>query len=117
MGPSSNSLGYMRPRTEHVENHDGDPDRDRRVGDVESPEMITAPVDVDKIDDRTGDDAVDEVAGRAADDEREAEPRNQLMVREIRRVHPDADERRRGDDGDQHRLERKLRAVEDAECR
>jgi len=35
--------------------------------------MVSVPVEVDEIDDRPGEDAVDEVAGRAADDEREPE--------------------------------------------
>ena len=59
-----------------------------------------APVDVDEIDDRSGDDAVDEVAGGAADDQRQADARDQLMVREARRVEADADERRRRDHRD-----------------
>ena len=56
------------------------PIRDRRVGDVERPEMIVPPVDVDEIDDRADGDAVDEVAGGAADDEREPDAREQLMA-------------------------------------
>ena len=48
----------------------------RRVGDVERPEVIRPPVDVDEIDDRAGDDAVDQVAGGAADDQRQADPRH-----------------------------------------
>ena len=48
-------------------------DRDRRVGDVERPEMVRPPVHVDEIDDRADDDAVDQVAGRAADDQRQPE--------------------------------------------
>ena len=63
----------MRAYAEHVENHDRHADRDRRIGDVERPEVVRPPVDVDEIDDRPDDDAVDQVAGRAADDERQAD--------------------------------------------
>ena len=72
-----------------------DADRNRRVGDVERPEMIRPPVHVDEIDDRSDDDAIDEVAGGAADDERQPDARHDLMARQAGRVDADADERRR----------------------
>ena len=82
---------------EHVENHDRDANRDRRIGDVERPEVMRPPVDVDEIDHRAGDDPVEEVAGGAADDQRQADACHQLMMRQARRVQPDADERGRRD--------------------
>src|SRR6266542_3694126 len=95
MGPSSKSLGYMRPYSEHVENHDRHAHRDGRVRDVERPEMVRAPIDVDEVDDRPGDDAIEQIPGGAPDDECEADPGDELMVRETRGVHADADVRRR----------------------
>ena len=59
--------------------------------------MMRPPVDVDEVDDRAVDDAIDQVAGRAADDQRQADAGDQLMVREAGRVQADADQRRRGD--------------------
>ena len=47
-----------------------DPDRDGRVGDVERPKMIGPPVDVHEVDDRTDDQAVDEIPRGTADDDR-----------------------------------------------
>ena len=66
------------------------PDGDRRIGDVEGPEVVGVPVHVDEIDDRSGGDAIDQVAGRAADDERQADAGDELMVRQARGIHADA---------------------------
>jgi hypothetical protein len=66
----------MRSCHEHIENQHGHADRNRRVGDVECPEMMRAPVDVDEIDHRSGEHAIDEIAGRAADNQRQADARN-----------------------------------------
>ena len=79
--------------------------------------MIRPVVHVHEIDHRPRQNPIDQVAGCAADDEREADARDQLMMREARGVHADADERGGRDDGNQHRLERKLRSIEDAERR
>src|SRR6266850_3514618 len=79
MGPSSNSLGYMPVYTEHVENHDRDPHGNRRVGDVERPEVVRVPVHVDEVHHRSGRNPIEQVAGGAADDEREPDARDQLM--------------------------------------
>ena len=54
-------------------------DRDRRVRDVERPEVRVAPVDVDEVDDVADDRAVDEVAEGAAEDQRQPEPRQPLV--------------------------------------
>ena len=48
---------------------------DGRVGDVERPEVRVAPVDVHEVHDVAGDGAVDQVAERAAEDQRQAEAR------------------------------------------
>ena len=58
-----------------------------------------------------------QVAGGAADDERQADARHELMVRQAGRVHADADERRRRDDRDHDGLEREVDGVQDAERR
>src|SRR5262245_47123533 len=74
IGPSSNSLGYMLVRlvrTEHVENHNRDPDGNRRIGNIKRPEMIRIPVNVDEVDHRSGSDSIQQVAGCPADDQRE----------------------------------------------
>ena len=42
----------MRASSDHIEDHQRDADGDRRVGDVERPEVPAAPVDVDEVDDR-----------------------------------------------------------------
>ena len=52
----------MSAYPEHVENHDGDADGDRGIGDVEGPEMIGPPVHVDEIDHRPGHDPIQEIA-------------------------------------------------------
>ena len=77
--------------------------------------MVRAPVDVDEIDHRAGDHAVEQVAGGAADDQGQPQPRRPLMMRQARGVEADADQRRGGDDRDDHRLERKLDAVQEPE--
>jgi hypothetical protein len=84
---------------------------------IERPEVPTAPVDVDEINDRSRDNPVHQVACRPADDERQTDPRDPLMMRQARGVHPHADERRGGDQGDHDRLERELRGVQDPERR
>src|SRR5262249_8826603 len=98
---------------EHVENHDRDADRNRRIGDVERPETMRAPVDVDEVDDRTGHEAIDQVAGGAADDQREAQPRRDLMMREARGIDADPDQGRGRNQRDDDGLERELDAVEE----
>src|SRR5687768_16643105 len=87
---NSISLGYMRPYPEHIENHDSGADRNRGVRDVEGPEVVRAPVHVDEIDDRAGGDAIDQVPGGAADDQRQPGPRHGLFARQAGRVHGDA---------------------------
>src|SRR5579864_6100647 len=100
---------------EHVEDHNRNANRNRGISDVERPEMIRPPIYVDEVNDRPGNDPIDQIACRPADDERQADARDELVVGEARRVHADADERGRGDHGDDDGLERKVNAVEDAE--
>jgi hypothetical protein len=104
----------MGPYAEHVDNHDDDTDRDSRVGDVERPEMVRAPVHVDKIHDRSDDDTVQQVASCAADDQRETESRDDLVLCEAGRVYADSHERSKRDEGDQRAFERKIGGVEKA---
>src|ERR1700732_1526022 len=68
IGPSSSNLGYMRPHTHHVENHDHHADGDRWSRGVERREVIRAPVDVDEVHDRARRDPIEQVARGAADD-------------------------------------------------
>src|SRR5262245_47209357 len=107
----------MRAYAQHVENHDGYPDRNRRVGHVESPEVIFAPVDIDEVDDVADEDAVDEVARGAADDQGEAYPGGQLMAGQTRRVDGDANQPGARDNDDEGRLVGKIGAVQDAKGR
>ena len=105
----------MRACAEHIENHHRHADRDCRIGNVEGPEVVVAPVDVDEVDHRAEEDAVDQVAGRAADDQRQADAGDHLVPRDAGRVEADANQRRHRDHRDHDRLERELDAVEDAE--
>ena len=59
-------------------------DGDRRVRDVERPEVRVAPVDVDEVDDVAGDRAIDQVAEGAAEDQRQPEARQPLVEAELR---------------------------------
>src|SRR6202521_5858974 len=115
IGPSSSNLGYMRPHTHHVENHDHHADGDRGVRDVERPEVIRPPVDVDEVHHRSRRDPIEQVACGAADDQREPDARRELVMAEVRQVHADRNERRRRDGGNDHDLEREVGRVEKAE--
>ena len=76
-----------------------------------------APVDVDEVDDVAGDRAVDQVAERAAEDERQPEPRQPLVEAELRRVGGDRDERDGGDADHHERLVREVDGVQQPERR
>ena len=78
---------------DHVEQDQDGPDRDRRVRDVERPEVRVAPVHVDEVDDVARDGAIDQVAERAAEDQRQPEARQPLVEAELRRVGGDRDQR------------------------
>ena len=79
--------------------------------------MPAAPVHVHEVDDRSDDHAIEQIAGRAADDQRQAHARDDLVVRQAGRVHPDADEGRGCDERDDDGLEGKVDGVQDAEGR
>ena len=78
---------------DHVEEDEDGADRDRGIGDVERPEVRRAPVDVDEVHDVADDRAIDEVAERAAEDQRQPEARQPLVEAELRRVGGDRDQR------------------------
>src|ERR1700674_4722037 len=94
IGPSSSNLGYMRPHTDHVENHDHHADGDRGVRDVERPEVICTPVDVDEVHHRSLRDPIEQIARGAADDQREADARRKLVMAQIGQIHADRDQGR-----------------------
>ena len=71
---------------DHLEQHQDGPEGDGGVGDVEGPEVRLAPVDVDEVDDVAGDGAIDQVAERAPQDEREPVARQALVRAELARV-------------------------------
>src|SRR5207244_3953377 len=72
---------------------------------------------VDEIDHRSTDDPVDEVARGTSDDQREADAREYLMMRQAGRVAASRNDRPHGDGGDYQRLEWKRGGVQDAERR
>src|SRR3954468_9156439 len=107
----------MSAYPEHVDDHERDADGNRRIGDVEGPEMPGPPVDVDEIDHRTLRDAIDQVAGRSADDERQPDAREHLLMAEAERIEPDADERCGRDDRQRDGLEWKVHQIQEPESR
>ena len=72
----------MRPHAEHIENHDRHAYGDRRVGDVERPEVVRSPIYVHKVDNRAGREPIEEIPRRSADDEREADAGDSLVQRQ-----------------------------------
>ena len=84
---------------------------------LKAQKCVAAPVDVDEVDDVSGDRAVDQIAERAAEDQRQSEPRDPLVEPELRRVGGNRDQRH-GRDADHHqRLVRKVGGVQQAERR
>ena len=83
----------MSPHQQQIHEHEHRADRNRGVGDVECPEMPAAPVDVDEVEHVTGMKPVDQVAKRAAEDQRQADPGGPLVRIEMARVVGDAEER------------------------
>src|SRR3954470_10611788 len=68
-----NSSGYTRsPHSEDIENHQRHAHADRRISHVERPEVPVAIVRIDEIQHVPVGDAVDEVAGGAANDQRQS---------------------------------------------
>ena len=103
------------PTPEHVEDHDRHADRNRGVGDVEGPEVVRAPVDVDEIDDRAGE--TRSIRLPAAPPMISARPirASSWCVRQARRVDPTPISAAVAITAMQHRLEREVGGVEDAE--
>ena len=64
---------WRASEADHIEQDEDRADRDGGVGNVERPEVRRAPVDVDEVDDVPDDGAIDQVAERAAEDERQPE--------------------------------------------
>src|SRR3954468_10286299 len=97
--PKSNRTGCMMVASDpdHFEQHEHGTDGDGRVGDVEGPEVRVAPVDVDEVYDVAGDGAVDQVAERTAQDERQPVARQLFVLPELPGVERDRDQRERGD--------------------
>src|SRR5215471_3774887 len=110
-------MGCMSPNSEHIENHDADADRNRGIGDIERPEMMSPPVHVDEIDHGPHRNTVDQIAGSAPDDQRQTRSREELMMGELSRIQTHAHHRAGRDDSDQRRLERKVRRAEQSESR
>jgi hypothetical protein len=74
-------------------------DADRAVGDVEAWEVPAAVMHLDEVDDPAVPDAVDHVADRTAEDEREG-PAEQTLAAVVPQ-HPDNEDRRRGAEADE----------------
>src|SRR5215475_467981 len=108
-------MGCMSPNSEHIENHDADADRNRGIGDIERPEMMSSPVHVDEIDHRPYRNSVDQVAGSAPDDQRQTRLCEELMMGELGRIETHAHHRAGRDDRDERGLERKVRRAEQSE--
>ena len=93
------------------------PTRDRRVGDVERPEMGVAPIDIDEVDDEPEHGTVDQISERAGEDEREPEARHSLVEPKLGRVDRNRDERHGRDANHHQRLVRKVDRVQQPERR
>ena len=85
----------MTGHHEKIEEYQHRADRDRGVGDVERPEMPAAKVHVDEIDHEALAQPIDQVAERSAENQRQPDAREALLVPEMPRVEADADERER----------------------
>ena len=68
----SNSLGYTS-HSQHVEQHQHDANCNRGVGNIESPEMNASPVHVDEVDHVACRRAIDQIADRAAKNQRQTD--------------------------------------------
>src|SRR5437868_4875832 len=110
----SNSLGCTS-YSQQIEQHEADAHGYRRVRDIERPEVNSPPVHIDKIDDVAGQRAIDEVADRASENQRQAEPRDALLTRQGQRVAADGDERDEGNTYHDDRLEPELQVVQHPE--
>ena len=83
----------MSVEEKDVDENEHGADRNGRVRDIERPEVPIAPVHVHEIDDVALTHAVDEVAHRAAENQRQTEPRDPFLGTNVARVVRDAHER------------------------
>src|SRR5687768_9972146 len=88
---------------EALEDQDHRADADRRIGDVERRPVPAQRMEVEKIDDVAEAQAVDQVAQRAAEDQRQAEAQ-QATPRVAHDEHADDHRRGEGEGGEQRRL-------------
>ena len=102
---------------QQVEDDDGDPERDGRVGHVEGPEVPAAPVNVHEVHDVPLADPIDQIAGRPAEDQREPKPCEPVGRGQLRGVERHSDQRAQRDDCDHDRLAGKLDGVQEPERR
>src|SRR5688572_16360647 len=91
---------------DHVEKHQYSADRYRRVSHVEGPEVNVAPIDVDEVHDVAVNDAIEKVSERAAEDQRQAKPRQAVVEAQLRAVGGNRQEGERSDYEHDHRLVR-----------
>ena len=104
------------PDSDHIEQDQDGPDRDRRIRHVKRPEVGAAPVHIHEIDDVTGDCPIDEVAERATEDERQPEARHPLVEPKLRRVGSDGNQRDGRDCNHHDRFVREICRVQQPEC-
>src|SRR6185312_4361093 len=97
IGPMLNSSGYTvePPDPEHLEDHQGDADVNGGVGHIESPEVPASTIEIEEVEHIAIHDAIDQVADRAADNERQSHPGEALLGREHRHIDGQTDERSR----------------------
>jgi hypothetical protein len=74
----------MSSHQQQVREYECCSDRNRRVGNVEGPEVPAAPVDVHVVEDVADSQTIDQVADRAAEDERESDPRQFFVTVDVR---------------------------------
>src|SRR5918993_5208162 len=116
--PTLNSSGYTLPSyPEHVEDHEGHADGDRRIRHVEGPEMPVVPVEIHEVEHVPERDAIDQVACGAGDDERETHPTELLRDVERGGIDGQAGQRRRRDEWDHQGFVREVYGIEQPECR
>src|SRR5262245_45016375 len=129
MGPIPNTSGIVNscgisrstgctikpPCAEHIENHERYADVNGGIGHIESPEVPAATVEVEEVEHVAVEDAIDQVADRTANHERQPEPSQPLLGRKHRHVDRQPDQRRALQEREHGRLERKIDAVHEAE--
>ena len=114
-----NSSGYTveAPHAEHVEDHECDTDVNGGVRHIESPEVPATLIEVEEVQYVAEQNPVDEVADRAADDERQAQTRQPLLWREHGDIDRQSDQGGRLEERQYRRLEGEVEAVHQTERR